>query len=200
MSAGRKRCTGPCGEEKPLPDFYVNGRRNGATYYKSRCKDCWNEYQRNKAASDPEFRERKRIASQEWYAANREQHLENVRVYQSANRERVNTLNRAWTAANPDKAREAKRNWETRNPDAVSRKRHKRRAREAGAHHSPYSRTQIMARWSGCAYCDEPATALDHVTPIAKGGADAEWNLVPACTSCNSSKGAKTLAEWAATF
>jgi 5-methylcytosine-specific restriction endonuclease McrA len=51
-----------------------------------------------------------------------------------------------------------------------------------------------------CAYCDAFATHLDHVQPIAKGGADVEANIVPACAPCNLSKGAKTLAEWSETF
>lgn len=40
----------------------------------------------------------------------------------------------------------------------------------------------------GCAYCDQPAVALDHVIPVALGGIAHPANLVPACTSCNSRK------------
>lgn len=62
----------------------------------------------------------------------------------------------------------------------------------------PYRRSDILARWGGtCAYCDEPAEHLDHVVPIAAGGADAAHNLVPACGACNLSKGARSLADWA---
>lgn len=43
-----------------------------------------------------------------------------------------------------------------------------------------------------CRYCSQPANTVDHVIPRAEGGPDAEWNLVAACTSCNSSKGSKT--------
>ena len=56
-----------------------------------------------------------------------------------------------------------------------------------------------------CVYCgfkpsaeDEPLT-LDHVMPRSRGGSDEVENLVPACRSCNSSKGARTPEEWAAT-
>jgi len=78
---------------------------------------------------------------------------------------------------------------------------HRKRAKEYGVEHEPYSRTAIMRRWGyRCAYCDERATHLDHVTPLSKGGADAERNMVPACAGCNLSKGAKSLAEWALTF
>ncbi|MFI2188009.1 HNH endonuclease [Streptomyces sioyaensis] len=64
-----------------------------------------------------------------------------------------------------------------------------------------YSRTAILSRWRyACAYCGAHATHLDHVTPLSKGGADVESNIVPACAPCNLSKGAKTLAEWSLTF
>jgi 5-methylcytosine-specific restriction endonuclease McrA len=57
--------------------------------------------------------------------------------------------------------------------------------------------TYAAIRASGpCVYCDATATTVDHVTPLARGGHEAEYNLVPACGSCNSSKGAKLLPEW----
>jgi hypothetical protein len=37
---------------------------------------------------------------------------------------------------------------------------------------------------------------VDHYRPRAKGGKDTSCNLVPACWSCNSSKGKKTPAEF----
>jgi len=86
-------------------------------------------------------------------------------------------------------------------PDKRHTLTHKRRAESYGVEHAPYSRTEVLARWShACCYCGLWATHLDHVHPLSKGGADAEHNIVPACQSCNLSKGAKTLAEWAETF
>lgn len=77
----------------------------------------------------------------------------------------------------------------------------KRRATAYGVEHEEYSRTEIMRRWSyRCAYCDARATHLDHVHPLSKGGADKASNMLPACATCNLSKGAKTLADWALTF
>ena len=38
--------------------------------------------------------------------------------------------------------------------------------------------------------------SLDHVVPWSRGGSDDAPNLVLACRSCNSSKNAKTPAEW----
>lgn len=47
-----------------------------------------------------------------------------------------------------------------------------------------------------CAYCGGPATIVDHVQPVNRGGTDDESNLVAACATCNGSKGDLTPAEW----
>lgn len=50
-----------------------------------------------------------------------------------------------------------------------------------------------------CAYCgsDERLT-VDHLIPKKKGGPDVGDNMVWACASCNSSKGARDVLEWLA--
>ena len=49
-----------------------------------------------------------------------------------------------------------------------------------------------------CVYCgDKPdLLVMDHVVPLAKGGRHALSNLLPACWTCNSSKGSLLLSEW----
>jgi hypothetical protein len=47
-----------------------------------------------------------------------------------------------------------------------------------------------------CAYCGYPANSLDHLIPWARGGHHVAENLVPACTSCNSSKHTKYGSEF----
>lgn len=47
-----------------------------------------------------------------------------------------------------------------------------------------------------CVYCGEPATCLDHVRPLARGGEETASNLVPACKDCNSRKSARLLIHW----
>ena len=59
---------------------------------------------------------------------------------------------------------------------------------------------KLLAKWlrqrRTCAYCAEPATTVDHVIPLSRGGDNYEGNLVPACRSCNSSKWAALVIEW----
>lgn len=62
-----------------------------------------------------------------------------------------------------------------------------------------YLVVKTYGKW--CVYCMElgvevPATSIDHVVPVARGGTDALNNLRPVCGTCNSSKGAKLLEEW----
>ena len=52
------------------------------------------------------------------------------------------------------------------------------------------------SRFYPCTYCGRPADAWDHVFPWSRGGNDGPGNRVPACTSCNSSKGDDTPEEW----
>lgn len=63
-------------------------------------------------------------------------------------------------------------------------------------------RQSIRSAWDDkCAYCgqppiDEKSLTLDHVRPKSKGGEDLTANCVPACKSCNHSKGSLEWKEW----
>ena len=178
VPAETKTCS-TCGKTLPLTDFYVRNKATGARH--GVCKGCKKAKVSEYAKDNPEKRretrsrynrsEKGRAAWQSYYQANRSALLQKGREYKSAN---------------PDK----RRDWNLQ-----------RLARKKGVAHEPYDRADIFARWGPeCTYCPSPADCLDHVVPISKGGPDATHNLVPACTPCNSSKGAKSLAEWALTF
>ena len=56
---------------------------------------------------------------------------------------------------------------------------------------------QIKEDFGICTYCkEETETTFDHVIPVSQGGDDSISNQVPACKSCNSSKGDKDVIEW----
>jgi len=42
-----------------------------------------------------------------------------------------------------------------------------------------------------CRYCGAPATHVDHLVPVVKGGRDHETNLAASCVTCNLEKGAR---------
>lgn len=52
-----------------------------------------------------------------------------------------------------------------------------------------------------CAYCGATPRkgqrlTRDHLHPVSEGGATTQDNIVPACRSCNSSKGAEDFKDW----
>ncbi len=60
----------------------------------------------------------------------------------------------------------------------------------------PLTRRGVFLRDGGrCAYCDAPATSLDHVVPRSRGGAHAWENVVSCCRRCNHVKADRTVSE-----
>ena len=56
---------------------------------------------------------------------------------------------------------------------------------------------QLQEGFGECIYCGaEGDTTFDHLVPLSKGGSDTISNQVPACRSCNSSKGSRDVIEW----
>lgn len=96
---------------------------------------------------------------------------------------RENGYYRKWCAENRDKVREYGR---------------RRRALKNGATIEPVDEAAIYEQAGYmCIYCGATEDlALDHIVPLAGGGPHSEENLVVACRSCNSSKGAKPLEDW----
>jgi 5-methylcytosine-specific restriction endonuclease McrA len=57
----------------------------------------------------------------------------------------------------------------------------------------------LLEQFEGaCAYCPAPATTWDHIRPVRDGGQTVPGNVVPACTTCNSSKKATDVFTWLA--
>lgn len=134
----------------------------------------------------------------------REKNPEYKKAYYRENKDRVLAVNKRWAQANRELVREIGRRWRQANPElyaaaqeawrraggAASQSR-KRRARQAAVLHIPFTETQLRLRllmYPGCWMCGGPKESVDHVKPLAKGGAHVLANLRPACVSCNSAK------------
>lgn len=106
---------------------------------------------------------------------------------------------RDWRRRHLQESRDRCNRWLKENPEKNALKGQRRRSRLAGLP-STLTNDQWTARWAMfggfCAYCDQPASALDHVIPVVHGGGTEEFNVVPACKSCNSSKGSKLPLDW----
>ncbi len=125
-------------------------------------------------------------------------------------RAKRNEAKRRWRLRNPDAMSAARARWEAANPEVRrayrrARKRMEpevnrayvaaRRARKKATTVVPISAEQIRQRiafYGGlCWMCGGDATVIDHVKPLAAGGAHMLCNLRPACSNCNGRKGAQ---------
>lgn len=66
--------------------------------------------------------------------------------------------------------------------------------------HQQWKETVIFFKGQ-CAYCGRTMRngerlTHDHLVPISDGGASTQHNIIPACSTCNSSKGASEWREW----
>lgn len=146
--------------------------------------------------------ERSRATSKAWNAANRERHRATSKAWAAANKER----RRARRDANPERARARALSYEkvyhAAHPERSSIDHTRRRARLAEV-----LSTLTVQEWKAildaaghaCIYCGSgERLAMDHLTPISRGGPHTAENVAPACKPCNSSKGTKTVLEFLA--
>lgn len=136
---------------------------------------------------------------------------EEARKYYLKNKEKHQAASRKWAKDNAEKFREYRAKWEAENPDlaVASKKRYREQNKERYRLHCASRRARRKAatvqqvsegEWRAikeaykhrCAYCSKrKKLTMDHIIPLAKGGVHAAWNILPACLSCNSSKGVK---------
>lgn len=209
-----KRCL-TCRQEFPRTEFH--GDKSRTDGISPHCKACarargsaW--YQRNKAAQDarsdawrrahPE-RARRLAADRQkrHYQRNRAAKLEREKRRYVAVGEKIRAAarERYWRA--PEVRRQAALEWARLNPGAARARAKARHARKRGAGVHDFTDREwatMLARHGGrCVYCGRTdRITQDHLTPLCRGGDHTESNIVPACLSCNSSKGRRTLAEF----
>lgn len=129
--------------------------------------------------------------------AYRDANADKLREYRKRNADRIAARNKAWNEANPEKRRELDRAFRAKNPHKIRQYHATRRAVENGAEVNDLTAAQwseIKAAYGHrCAYCHKKSQRLtqDHVVPLSRGGHHTASNVVPACKSCNSRKGAR---------
>lgn len=152
-----------------------------------------------------DLRGRRRAADtagmREWRKNNIQKSREQSARWYAANKERVRQYQREWKARNPGRSAANLREWRRRNPEKHLAIVHARRAakrEQDWGDVTPAGVANLFASFGGsCAYCmTKPATTLDHYVPLKLGGLHALDNLLPACMSCNCSKGATHPDTW----
>lgn len=187
-----------CGEEKPLAAFGVD--RGRACGLRSRCKECLAIYNKG-------YRDAHRSEAKERAAKRYRRHADSVKVasasWRQANIVRVRELAAISRAKNRDRNRALINRWRREHPEhrATSNSRRRALVRKApGAGVPRREWANVLADSLGlCAYCNErrPLT-MDHIEPLALGGAHEVENVAAACRTCNGSKTDKPLLLWLA--
>lgn len=148
---------------------------------KARVRDEAREYARNRRATDPEYLRKNRE-----YAAAR----------LAEDPERVRAVARAWRDRHPGVMREHARRWKLANPEKAAETDRRCRARRLNAPlGEPYTRSYIFERDGGRCHicggrCDPKRFEIDHLVPIARGGAECATNVALAHPSCNRKRSA----------
>jgi 5-methylcytosine-specific restriction endonuclease McrA len=123
-----------------------------------------------------------------------------MKAYRKENAEKLREQNTAWRLRNPERYEAMRQAWRDEHKAERAHQEGQRRVRKKGNGGS-----HTFAEWVAkcetfswrCVYCDSGAQMTrDHDVPISRGGSDNIDNIVPACGSCNSSKGARTGAEF----
>lgn len=172
-----------------MDDFHVD--RKGRYGRAGRCKFCVKAYQAGR-------RDRALIVERRSYAANRLTKRARGRARVAADPEANRKRAREWARANPERSRaKASAHY------YANRERHleqavdanaKRRARIQGAYVETVRREEVYVRSAGrCGICGEPveyvAFEVDHIVPLARGGAHSYVNTQASHPRCNRSKG-----------
>lgn len=113
---------------------------------------------------------------------------------------------RQYTKAHAAESAVRVRKWKKLNPGR--RKAHSKNAKarrrakllQNGAIFSCSDKIELLNKECFCRWCCTPLSndnrTIDHVVPIARGGAHHPDNLAAACDKCNFSKGKKLISEW----
>lgn len=182
------------------------------------------EYSREYREENPEkvkrLMEKYRVENKEkiksdfnkWYHANREyvlqrskeRRVENPEKYKQMIKDRrgkQSDYSKEYGKANREKLNKKLKKWRMENPGLNAKYRQDRRHRQKDSINiysvDVWEETLRQFEYK-CSYCNKEVDKLtqDHIVPVSKGGGYLRSNIVPACKSCNSSKGNKDMITW----
>lgn len=102
---------------------------------------------------------------------------------------------------NPEASKASAARWRKNNPEKIKAKNSATKSRRRKSERKLFSHDDwqsILRQYHlSCAYCGCGGDlTMDHVVPLIRGGRHSVGNIIPACRSCNSSKGRKFIIEW----
>lgn len=163
--------------------------------------------QRARYAIDPNWR-------RDYHAANKETINRHVREYRAKRiesdpgyrkvllgkkrRENEAEYNRTRYAEHREAYASAYKRYVASHPEVMAVKYARRRSAFLSVNNTLTARdvAEVFAEFNhACAYClrTDRKLTVDHMEPVSKGGDNARENIVPACLSCNSAKGDRSI-------
>jgi 5-methylcytosine-specific restriction endonuclease McrA len=133
-----------------------------------------------------------------WRSRNVEADRKRCLEYYHSNAGRCMANARAWKADNKTRCAENFSVWRRANADRIKLTKYRRACavRKSPGVSLRDWRLRVEEFGGRCAYCLAPATDIEHMIPLARGGLHELSNVVPACRQCNASKGARTPLLW----
>ena len=142
----------------------------------------------------------RRAYGREWMKRNAEKAREAMRRWRAAHREQHRAARNQWDRQNREKADARKARYDARHPEIRIAARERRRGRQlnaAGTFTAAEFRVLVVEYEGRCAYCNEERPlGPDHRIPLARGGSNEIWNILPACPRCNRRKHTLTEREF----
>lgn len=192
MDVAESRCAN-CGLTKLAECFSKSTKaKNGLNSW---CRQCSSEY--HHANRDRLNAERKRRVDPE-------RKSQVSRAYYRAHKEEIKARSSSWYYANKQRALEWSRGYRKSRPDVEVARRHRRRALVKGGFSASQWRDLRQFYNNTCLRCglSEPDVKItaDHVIPLNMGGSNDISNIQPLCSTCNSSKGARSTRDYRDSF
>lgn len=198
-------CKG-CAKEKARARYIANSKK---IKQKSREYYAANPEKAKQRSREQYFKDPEKIKnrSREWRRANPERQKENNQKWYEANKEKSKKEARARYLINSEKRRKQSREWQKANPEKFNEIRRNRKARKRNAEglHTVEDIQKIFEQQGGlCNVCGKKLIRynkkqyhVDHIIPLAKGGANWPKNIQLLCPTCNRSKSNKDPIKWA---
>ena len=165
--------------------YRLNNKDKVASWSRKHYEKNTEKMKRRSSLYYSENKEYVRIKSKEYREKNREILSEKKKRYYERNKEKVTANNNRWRKNNIDKVRLASRKYN-------------QRKRSSFHYYEVEDWVYALNFFShSCAYCGvKERMEQEHIMPVSKGGPYIASNIIPACRSCNASKGDKDLEMW----
>ena len=181
-----------CGAEKALEKFPSKRVKNDNVYFEWQCKQCAVLQRKKMRQNDIE---KTRAEARTYWAKNKETINKKRRADRVVNGDRLRKQKREWHHKNAERisviARVSSMRWRRMNKEKIRLTTRYQRAKRNGVRAEKITNDQIQNLYTkqrgSCAICRTKLIKwhMDHIMPLAKGGAHEINNLQLLCPRCN---------------